>query len=201
MYMLRLADGTTYRRLGQMFDMSRAYCARIAARVSQAIQFVFQNEVIWPTRAQALRSRDLFQSRMGLAGCVAAADGTEIRLRPCVATRQAEYSHKQYHSFKLHAVVFNEYVSKAGVCLCAAVCVCVCVPVHACVCVCHSVHACVCAVSRSWTLILDSQDRVVTARCGSRLSLRKRCQAPSLLTNGERSFPPIVSSWGMARTS
>jgi hypothetical protein len=105
MYLARLANGTTYRELSHFYDISDAYCTRIVRKVSLALRAAFNHEVAWPSRKEALHSAHVFESRTGIRGCVAAADGTEIRLRPDAATRNAQYNHKQFHSVKLHAVV------------------------------------------------------------------------------------------------
>lgn len=110
LYIARLANGTTYRELGQLYDVSDSYASRIAARVSNAIVSVFGNEISWPSRAEALHSRDLFFARHGISGCIAAVDGTDIRLRADSSTRLAQFNIKKFYSFKLHAMVDNKYV-------------------------------------------------------------------------------------------
>ena len=105
MYLARLANVTTYRELGHLYNISDGYCTRIVRRVSAAMREAFKHEVAWPSRQEALHSAHVFERRTGMRGCVAAADGTEIRLCPDAPTRNAQYNHKQFHSLKLHAVV------------------------------------------------------------------------------------------------
>ena len=108
MYVSRLATGASYRDLAVRFDMSDGYVTRVVQRVSIAIADVFKTEVSWPSREEAVQMVHTFQARVGIVGCCGAADGTDIHIRPRAATKQAEYNIKQFHSFKLHAVVDSE---------------------------------------------------------------------------------------------
>jgi len=104
-YILRLASGKTYRELGYEFDMCLDHVRVSINLVASVLVDQFQGEISLPSREEAVRIRDVFQARFGIADCVGAMDGTHIRLRPSVAIRQAQYNHKQFHSFVLHALV------------------------------------------------------------------------------------------------
>jgi hypothetical protein len=75
MYVSRLATGSTYRAAAAEFDMSDRYATTVASAVARAIMAAFATEIAWPNRAEALRSRDVFLARTGIANCVAAMDG------------------------------------------------------------------------------------------------------------------------------
>jgi hypothetical protein len=108
LYLMRLADGHTYRTLALKFDMARSYCTHVAAQVSAAIQVVFASEIRWPTREESVHNMHVFESRVGMQHCVGAADSTEIPLRAEAELKFALFNHKQFHSFKAHAVVNSE---------------------------------------------------------------------------------------------
>lgn len=115
-YVQRLATGASYADLAAHYDMSDGYVRRIADRVSQAISAVFCAEVSWPTKQEAVRMAHVFEQRVGIVGCVGAVDGTDIRIRARKATKQADFNIKQFHSFKLHAVVDSECVNAGEWC-------------------------------------------------------------------------------------
>jgi hypothetical protein len=76
MYISRLAEGRSYRSVAAEFDMSERYASSMAAAVAAAIITAFRTEIAWPTQTEAMRSRDSFLQRTGMANCVAAMDGT-----------------------------------------------------------------------------------------------------------------------------
>lgn len=110
LYVKRLAEGTVYNTLAGDFSASVGYCSRIAADVSAAILLHFGDEIRWPSRAEAMFSRDIYRSRYGVEHCIAAMDGSHARIRAEAETRLADFNHKGWYSFNLHVVCDNDFI-------------------------------------------------------------------------------------------
>ena len=110
-YVLHLATGVSYRSIGLTFDMSEGYVVRVVASVSAAIMLEYFDIIGWPSRPEALEAVATWEARYGIEGCVGAMDGTHIHLRATALIKKAQWNYKRFHSFVLHAVVDNKYVT------------------------------------------------------------------------------------------
>lgn len=106
MALWRLATGSDYRSIGQLFGVGRSTCCKITHHVCDALVSVLLSKCVTIVANERLQeTKDAFRIMSGLPQCVGAVDGCHI---PILAPKEHHcdyFNRKSFHSIILQAVV------------------------------------------------------------------------------------------------
>ena len=109
MALWRLATGTDYRTIGQLFGVGRSTCCEITHEVCKAIVDHLLSRFITMAAGQRIQEVETaFYIKSGPRECVGAIDGTHVPILAPPDHHVDCFNRKGYHSIVLQAVVDNQ---------------------------------------------------------------------------------------------